>query len=166
MDTNGTGSLAARAKARREALLDQHSTTIEVPGYEGVLAVEYRALGYAETRKIAARHQRQSDEATQELYIASDQLIAASINAYELHDDGTREELGVGWGLGLASMLGVDTDGLTPRQAMFGCFARDVFVTRHWADYIEWLSSAQADVDEVQRADFQPMTSPSSPTTP
>jgi hypothetical protein len=156
MSTNGSASLQARAQARREALLDRQTTIIEVPGYEGILAMEYRAMPYAEGRKINARHERQRDEATRELYVAADQLIAASVNAHELSDDGTTKPLEVGWGAPLARMLGVEVDDTTTvRQAMMACFARDTFLTRHWAEYIEWLSSAEGDADEEQRADFQ-----------
>lgn len=160
MTQNGSASLQARAEARREALLQRQTTIIEVPGYEGILAMEYRAMTYAEGRKINARHERQRDEATRELYVAADQLIAASVNAHEL-TEGKNEStpLEVGWGVALARMLGVEVaEGTTVRQAMMGCFARDTFLTRHWADYVEWLSSAEADVDEEQRADF-PVTS-------
>lgn len=156
--SNGSGSLQARAAARRDALLKRQTTIMEVPGYEGILAVEYRAITYAEGRKIATRHERQRDEATREVYVAADQLIAASVNAYELQEGKEGKELGVGWGLALAKMLGVDTTDMTIRQATLACFARDTFLTRHWSDYVEWLSSAEADVDEEQRADF-PVTS-------
>jgi hypothetical protein len=165
VDTNGAGSLAARASARREALLSAHSTIMEVPGYEGILAVEYRAMDYAEGRKIGAKHERQRDEATRELYTAADQLIAASINSFDL-TEGQPRELNLSWGLALAKMLGVDAEGMTARQATMACFARDTLLTRHWAEYIEWLSSAETDVDEEQAADFRSTISPSSPTTP
>jgi len=154
VDTNGAGSLAARAQARREALLDQQTTIIEVPGFEGILAMEYRAMSYGEGRKINQRHERQRDDATRELYVAADQLIAASVNALEL--DGTEATpLDLRWGAELAQRLGIDVEGMTARQAMMACFVRDTFLTRHWADYIEWLSTATADVDEEQAQDFQ-----------
>ena len=44
MESNGAGSLQARAQARREVLLDRQTTRLEVPGYEGILEVEYRAM--------------------------------------------------------------------------------------------------------------------------
>jgi len=157
MESNGAGSLQARAQARREVLLDRQTTRLEVPGYEGILEVEYRAMTYAEGRKINARHERQRDEATREIYTAADQLIAASVNAYEITPEGAKE-LNVGWGPALAKMLGIDVEGLTVRQAVLACFTRDTFLTRHWAEYVEWLSSAEADVDEEQAADFSPTT--------
>lgn len=153
--SNGAGSLQARARHRRDRLLKHKTTIIEVPGYEGILAVEYRAISYQEGRKIAARQERQSDEALRELYIAADQLIAASVNAYEVTDDGDQKPLNMGWGVALARMLGVDIyEGMTLRQAVMACFVRDTFLTRHWAEYTEWLGSAQVDADEEQRQDF------------
>lgn len=161
-DTNGRGSLAERAKARRDQLLDRQTVTLEVPGYEGILEVEYRALSYSESRKIVARHQRQRDDAVRELYIAADQLIAASINAYEITGDETRKALECGWGLQLARMLGVEvSEGTTARQAIFKCFARETLLSAHYIEYTEWLSSADAEADQEQRVDFQQTTSSS-----
>ena len=155
MDANGAGSLAARARTRRDHLLERKTTTIEVPGYDGILSVEYRAITYSEGRRIAGRHERQSDDAIRELYIACDQLMTASVNAYELSDEAEPRSLNTGWGVPLAQMLGIEVfDTMTPRQAMIACFARDVFITRHWAEYTEWLSGAQIEADEEQRQDF------------
>lgn len=148
-------SLAARAQRRREDLLNRQTTVLEVPGYEGVLAVEYRALSYAEIRRISRRNERVSDESTRELYVGADTLMAASVNSYELLEDGNRKELEMGWGVTLARALGVEIpDTMTARQALFACFPRDMLMTAHVLEYGEWLSSAEGDVDEEQRRDF------------
>jgi hypothetical protein len=161
-----TGSLAARATARRQEISERKSLVLEVPGYEGLLAVEYRALAYHEGRKIAARHQRQHDDAVREIYIAADQLIRASVNSYELREDGTSIELGIGWGRELAERLGIKIhDTTTARQAVLACFPSDVLLTRHFVEYGEWLQDTQSDVDDEQRADFLPTASPTSRTT-
>jgi len=160
------GSLASRAAGRRQEISERKAVVLEVPGYEGVLAVEYRALTYSEGRKIAARHQRQSDDAVRELYTAVDQLIRASVNSYELLEDGSKRELGVGWGRDLAMMLGVEIyDQTTARQAVLASFANDVLMTRHYIDYSEWLQNVQEEIDEEQRVDFPRTTSQDSPTT-
>ena len=154
IETDHGGSLAARAQARRQAILNRKTVRLEVPGYENILEVEYRGLTYAEGKRIISRHERQADDAIRDIYVAADQLMLASVNSYELVD-GDRTELGMPWGKELARSLGVKVDdAMTARQAMIAAFATDLHLTRHWADYVEWLGSAQDEADEEQRADF------------
>jgi hypothetical protein len=75
-------SLAERARERRRQLETRHTTVLEPPGYEGLLAVEYRVITYGDVRKITQRHERIQDDATRELYSAADHLIMASINSW------------------------------------------------------------------------------------
>lgn len=151
------GSLSARAAQRRKTLSEERSSIIEVPGYEGILAVEYRALSYSEARKVVARHERVKDEATRDLYIAADHLIRASVNSYELVDGDVekRRELGHGWSLSLARELGIEVDEtMTVRQAVLACFPRDTLLGAHYADYSGWLNNIEQEIDEEQRKDF------------
>ena len=167
-DENGHGSLADRAAARRKQLLERKTTILEVPGYEGILSMEYRALSYPEGRRIQSRNQRISDDAAREIASAADGLIMASEMAFE-HDpeSGDLKPLGMAWGIPLAQSLGVKvSETMTVRQAVMSCFAHDIWLMNHWNEYSIWAGNAQLDVDEDQRLDFSPMTSPSSPTTP
>lgn len=155
-------SLAARASHRREMLLEQHSIVLEVPGYEGVLAVEYRAVGYPESKRIHERLRRIRDEAERELYVAADHLLVASTNSFEMSEHGSRE-LGHGWGLELARELGIEIgEGMSARQAVLACFPREqLLLTHFYVDYSEWLSGATLEVDSEQARDFPGTTSPS-----
>jgi hypothetical protein len=141
---------------------------LEVPGYEGILSMSYRALSYPEGRRIQQRNHRISDDAARELASAADGLIMASLEAFE-HDEKTGElkGLGMAWGIQLARNLGVEVfETMTIRQAVMGCFAYDIWLMNHWNEYSVWAGTAQIDVDEDQRLDFSPTSSPSSPTTP
>lgn len=152
-------SLAERARERRRQLETRHTTVLEPPGYEGLLAVEYRVITYGDVRKITQRHERIQDDATRELYSAADHLIMASINSWQIEPDGSRHKLGLRWGRELAQELGIElSDTLTARQAVFACFPRDIFVANHFAEYMSWLSEVESDIDVEQAADF-PTTS-------
>ncbi len=157
VESNHTGpssTLAERARARREKLVNQQTIVLEVPSYEGILAVEYRALDYFESRRIGDRLNRIKDEGERDLYLACDTLIAASINAFELGQENVRE-LGVGWGQQLAKHLGVDVaDDATARQAVLSCFPRSQSAVVAFAEYTDWLTGALVDVDDEQRPDF------------
>lgn len=153
-------SMAERAEQRRRHLLSQNTETFDVPGYIGILRVEYRAMDYKELRKIAARHQRVKDDADQELYIAADTLIAASENSFEVlpgEKEGEERvrELGLTWGLSLARELGVTTPGDTARQAVFAVFPQKTWLTQHYTDYTDWLRGIGVQVDEEQSAEFR-----------
>lgn len=153
------GSMAERAQAIREEFLKRETVTMEVTGYEGVLAVEYRGLDYAEARKMATRNERVGAE-VRDLYSAADQMIAASVNAYDIGVEPKRE-LGFGWGVELAKHLGVvKADELTARQAVLACFpGRYQFkLAQHANDLGDWFLGNATDADSWQAQDF-PVTS-------
>jgi len=162
LSSNGVhpGSMAERARAMRENMLSRKTVVMEVAGYEGMLAVEYRGLGYAEARTMASRLERVSDETQRDLYFRADQMIAASVNAFDIRSDPKRE-LGFGWGIALAAELGVDkAEELTPRQAVLACFPGDYQykLVEHTIELGEWFRGASNDVDLWQAQDF-PVTS-------
>jgi hypothetical protein len=151
-------SLAERVQARRAQLEARHTLRLEPPGYSGLLSVEYRPLSYSEVRAIARRHERIQDEATQELYMAADNLIAASIDSYDISGD-EEVALGLRWGVELAHVLGfrdVVGDEFTPRQALFACFARDTSVVTHYGQYAGWLTDVEEQLDQEQAEGFPP----------
>jgi hypothetical protein len=80
----GTQGLAARMKLRREQLQKQHSKVFDIPGWEGILAVELEVMDYQTSRKISRRHEKQRDPAIQELYTAAEQLIQATVRFHEV----------------------------------------------------------------------------------
>ena len=150
------GSLAARAKARRQQLLERNTVILEPGEYEGIIAIEYRAISYEETRRIGERLNRITNAAERDLYLACDALIAACVQTYEIDTKGRRNELNAPLGVPLAIALGVEgVAELSPRQAMLGTFTDHIRLMVHYAEYNEWLAGAQVDVDEEQAADFR-----------
>jgi hypothetical protein len=154
VSSNGS-SLAARAQARRAQLSAKRTVTLPVPGYQDMLSVEYRVLTYAETKRIVARNERIREEAVQDLTNYADQLIAASVTAYELP---SKRELGAGWTLSLCKEMGVEIgEGMTTRQALFSVLD-DILLFKHYMEYMEWMQGAEADIDSEQSEAF-PATS-------
>jgi hypothetical protein len=149
------GSLAERAEKQRQRLANQVTETFDVPGYVGILKVEYQALDYPDLRKITKRHERVRDEAQQELLTAVDTLMAASVNSYEVKEDGSERELGLPWGKELARELGVEGDFDRARQAVFAVFPQKTWLTQHYTDYTDWLRGIGVQVDDEQAADFR-----------
>jgi hypothetical protein len=158
------GSLAARARTLRQQRLANQTITIEAPGLlAGILAIEYRATSYAESKRIATRHERQQDLAVRDLYMAADHLLLASVNAFEINERGeTQRELGFGWGISLAQALDVKlSEAATARQALMAIvedYASDVQLVTHYNVYTEWLGGAFQEVDEQQQVDFHGRT--------
>jgi hypothetical protein len=154
-----TGSMAERARALRTEFLLRETVVIEVAGYEGILAVEYRGLDWSEARKLANRNERVGED-IRELYSAADQMITASVNAYDVGVEPKRE-LGFGWGIELAKHLGVErADELTARQAVLACFpGRYQFkLAQHANELGDWFLGNMTDTDSWQAQDF-PVTS-------
>jgi hypothetical protein len=133
---------AARARA-------QHRTTGEfpIPGYEGRLHGEFRALDdYSEVRAIVMRHTKVADVAQQELYVAADTLLAASVGTFAMQD-GVRHDLSLPLGRGLAAYLGYE--GLeSDRQALFAVFPATISVMTLFAEYDLWMKASGVTVDE------------------
>lgn len=159
-------SLAERARKRREALQRERTTVLEIPAYEGVVAVEYRILGYQLIRKLALMHARERDAGLRELYICADQLIRACENTYELRDDHPKIDvegcnlhgrpLGLRYGVELAQALGITTlsPGATARQALLAIFDVDSRVVAHHAEYMAWTSGERVGLEQEVERDF------------
>jgi hypothetical protein len=155
-------SLASRVATRRATLQAQSTTTLEVPGFEGILAATYRALSWKEMRSIGLRHERLSDEALQELYVAADTLILACEDVLEVLDGGERRSLGKRWGTALAQHLGVELpENANPRTALFALFSRDTDVMTHYSSLVLWQERVTEKVDETVVEDFAPAASSS-----
>lgn len=148
------GSLADRMRARREHVEAQHTKTIDIPGYEGVLAAEYRILSWATINKIAARHDHLRDESLQMLYAAADTLITACEEIHEVRADGSLRATGERW-VALAAAAGAKLpDDATPRQALLALFVHDTRVIEHYRDYSQWVRGHSPQIDEDVVRDF------------
>lgn len=156
-----TDSLRDKVQARRAELQADTSTTLDVPGYEGILRARYRALSLKEINQIAERvgKMKDLDATTRELYVYADSLVLACEAVYDADLDRSRKEgdpppAGKKWGTALAHDLGFEA--ANPRQAVFAIIARD---TQVWAQYqtvLAWMDGENARIDEELAGESEP----------
>lgn len=150
---NGAGSLAARMKRRGRELESQRTEVFEIPGWEEILAVELRLLGYDESRRIGRRLDKLRNEDMQELYSYADQIVAATEGFYEVDGD-RRTRIDKTWmDLARAAATVKLPEDLTPRQAIISLLGdRRVFYL--FSDFEQWMRGERREVDEEVVRDF------------
>jgi hypothetical protein len=156
---DGDSSLRARISERRRVLQSQRTTTIDVPGYEGILAAEYHVLPWQTIRRNVTRHERQRDDGLRELYIAADGLLMACENIYEIKPDDNRVALNIVWGLAAAQKLGIELPAnATARQALLAIFGVDSRIVGHYSELVAWQQGENQELDEELARDFTTTT--------
>jgi hypothetical protein len=150
--------------ARREQIESQTTVVLELPGYEGILGVEFRALGWQRIRQSMARHRKIKDEGLKEMYAAADTLIAAREETYELNPEVSTTTVEIDEQEVPARPLGETfkdlsiraglrvTESTTERQAVFGLLHRDARLMDLYRAWEEWLKGV--DFDEELAEDF------------
>lgn len=147
------GSLAERLRTRRESLEKDSSRTWDLPGYEGILAVKFRAIGYQALRAILHRHADLDDEGLMELYVGCDTLMTATDEIYEVTDDGSHNPLGERW-IELARRAELPLpDNPTQRQALLA-LVPDTAVMGLYRRYELFLALSDREADEAVMRDF------------
>lgn len=148
----GRDSLAARMEVRAEQLAERTSEWFSLPGYDGVLEVELRLLGYKRVRKAVDMNRRIRDEATRDLYSMVDNLISATEGFREVVGDDTRPLPAETW-VTLAQRLPNAPESLSNRQAALFLLgdSRIMFLIQEWS---EWQRVVRPDVDKEVAADF------------
>lgn len=146
-------SLDNRMGRRAEALAVQQTEWFPIPGWEDMLEVELRSLGYKTMSAIQHANQKVRDPGTQELYNMADQLLRATEGFREVPEDdpdGERIPLLDDW-TSLAARLG--RQNLSPRQALLVIVdeKRIHFLVQEWA---QWARSVRADIDKETAEDF------------
>jgi hypothetical protein len=81
------GSLEDRVAKRREALEKVTTDVFDVPGFEGVFKVELQIVGGKRQFRIVTEHERVRDEYQQNMRIAGDLVLAATVGFYEVLGD-------------------------------------------------------------------------------
>jgi hypothetical protein len=149
------GSLAERLRERRERLERNATRTWDLPGYDGILAVKFRAVGYQTIRKIIHRHAELDDEGLMELYVACDTLMSATEETYEVGaDDGKLTPLGERW-IELARRADVTLpENPTQRQALLALVPDTALMTLY-RRYERFLGRAAGEADEAVVRDFE-----------
>lgn len=147
------GSLAARMKRRGAELENQRTEIFPLPGWDEILAVELRVLGYEESRKIGRKLTRMRDETLQELYSFIDQIVAATEGFYEIDGD-RRTPIDKTWmDLARAAAAHKLPEDLTPRRAVLSLLG-DRRVAYLFSDWEEWMKGERQEVDEEVMRDF------------
>lgn len=147
-----SSSLAARMQQRSAELEKQTSEKFPIPGYEGILEVELRALGYKTIRRVQKRNERVRDEGLREIYTMADQLLMATVGFHEVLPDGTNKSISDDW-ISLAKRLPNCPEAPSPRQALLFVVTdkRIAFLIQEWG---EWSKSVRSDLDEEVVQDF------------
>ena len=83
------GSFEARMHQRRVEREQRTTEMFDPPGFEDLFRVEMRVLGYRALADLSLKHQRQRDDAMRSLYLAADQVLAATV-AFHLRIEMTR----------------------------------------------------------------------------
>lgn len=153
---NGTremGSLASRMEHRAQEIESAVTEIFPIPMWEDILAVELSLVGWERLRKMVAKHNRQRNEAIRELYVAADQLLAATVAFYEVGEDNAQTPVEQTW-ITLARATGKPlSDDLTPRQAVIALMG-DTNVLVLWKEWQDWQSSRRGETDEEVAKDF------------
>ncbi len=145
-------SLSDRMAARAEYLAQHQTEKFTIPGYEGVLEVELRLLGYKTIRKTIARNEKIRDTGERELISMADQIVRATVGFFEV-DGEERRPIEDSW-MTLANRMPLAPDEMTPRKAiMFLVGDRLHFLVEDFAD---WARTVRPEVDEEVMSDFGP----------
>lgn len=147
------GSLGDRL-AERQDYLEQHQTGwFGVPGYDDLVEVELRALGFKTIRTIQKRQQKVRDENTRELYAVADQLVTATVGFREVLDEGQYRDLPDEDWVRLARRLRNCPEAPSPRQALLFVVG-DKRLLAFAAEFEKWAGTVRKDVDEEVVRDF------------
>jgi hypothetical protein len=143
-------SLAGRMERRRSQVEQSHTEKFPVPGWDDIVVVELRPLGWKLMRSIGEKHKRIRDTATQELYTISDQLIRATVGFHEVVGEKTQPTTHT-WQTLAAAGLGQEFD--TPRKALLALI-RDSLVPDLWQEWRDWQKAIGREAEEEVVEDF------------
>lgn len=148
------GSFEARIKARRSERESRTTELFEPPGFEDLFRVEMQVLGYRHLADIALKHQRQRDDAMRALYLAADQVLAATVAFHLVKDDGSLDVIDDASWLALARKMYPELDGATrPRVALIRLLeAAGVLALNN--DWFDWNTHGNTQVDRELSGDF------------
>jgi hypothetical protein len=148
------GSFEARMQERRRQREARSTETFDPPGFEDLFKVEMQVLGYKRIADIALSHQRQRDDALRSLYIACDQVVAATVAFHLVMDDGSLDEITDGSWLSIAQRMYPELDATTrPRVALIRLLegAGVLALNNEW---YAWNTRGNVDVDRELSLDF------------
>jgi hypothetical protein len=148
-------SLQARMEAHAEELRKDVSEKFPIPGWESMLMVELRRIGFKRIRVLQKRNERIRDPSIRELYSMCDQILAATVGFHEILENGDTKEIPDDW-VSLAQNLPDCPDEITPRQAILFLTGDDKRIHFLAAEWGGWSRAGDSDEAEEVRADFVP----------
>ena len=154
---SSSGSLEARMAARGRELERQQGEWFGIPGYEDMLEVQLKPLGYKTIRAVQHRNERIKDAGSRELANMADQLVTATQGFREILPGGGHRDLPDGW-VDLARRASTENNPFPPdgtdRQAViFVCTdKRIVFLVE---EYGRWQRAQQQRIDGEVVSDFE-----------
>lgn len=159
-DVAPSGSLESRMSQRRDEIeRDPENTEIfPLPGkYGDIIAVELRAMGWKKMSSIAKALKRIQPEELRELYVACDQIAAATVGFHEItYNNGEptyRRLVNESWVTvaGRVSRLG---DNPTNRQGMLALIQPDSLIPIFHFEWQEWVRDVRPKIDQELSEDF------------
>lgn len=158
--TNGAApmSFEARMQERRKQRESRTTEMFDPPGFEDLFKVEMQVLGYKRLADLTSKHARVRDESMRTLYIAADQVLAATAAFHKIMDDGTLQEAeGCSW-MVMAQAFDPTLDAtVRPRAALIRLLGGTGVLELN-NDWYMWNSRGNVEVDKGLAADFQPTT--------
>jgi hypothetical protein len=152
------GSLASRVAARAAELEQQQTEVFPVPGWADILGAEFRLIGWKEARKISKQSERIRDDATRELYVMLDLMIAGTVALHEF-DEKTGNPVATNhtWtSLARAVLPGIGKavpDPLTTRRALIALIGEPM-IPPLYAMWQNWSGGSRGTVDKGVVEDF------------
>jgi DNA-binding PucR family transcriptional regulator len=138
---------------RREREL-RTSEMFDPLGFEGLFKVEMQVLGYRRMADIALHHQRQRDDALRQLYIAADQVIAATVAFHMVDDDGALDPIDDASWLSIAQRMYPELDEATrPRVALIRLLEAPAVLALN-NEWYAWNTRGNAEVERELGADL------------
>lgn len=148
-------SLEERLHAARGSREQATTEDFPIPGISAYAWVRFRALGFKAQAKQVEKNKRVRDQATMNLYVAADTLVAATDGFYEV-DQTDEENLipspGSSWNSLCKATYDVG-DELTPRQALIRLVG-DGRLIQFYNEYNTWLIGEREATADEQRQDF------------
>jgi hypothetical protein len=145
-------SVVGRLRERRVELAQGRTKLMEVPGFNGDLIAEYRALTWQELQDVGKRVRKEfTTEGDRILYGAVDMLIAACtqilINVNGKMKPLSEEELPIRFDGELAEALGFKAS--TAREALQGAFNNDLAIVSTAMSLTQWMEGERQEVDQT-----------------
>lgn len=148
------GSFEARIQQRRQERESRTTEFFEPPGFEDMFRVEMQVLGYRHLADLALKHQRTRDEAMRALYLAAEQVLAATVAFHLVQDDGSLDLIEDASWLAIARKMYPEMDGMTrPRVAIIRLLDATGVLALNNA-WFEWNTNGNSQVDRELSADF------------